>query len=130
MRFREFALRNHISYCGLILDDKNKYLLLGHFWQHIPQGWEIIASHMTMNLGSCKTPDLMGKEFQIVVKGVAANDKVIAAAVETEAPSMNEFKHITIAVNRQNGGKPADSKHFTEFAPIPNFTIIGVVGEA
>ena len=126
--FKEFS-KNHISYTGVVLDQQNKYLLLNHFWQYIPQGWDVTADHMTINLGSSKHPDLMGKEFVLTIKGIAQNDKVIAAAVETEAPSMNAFKHITIAVNRLAGGKPSDSKQFTEFTPIPNFSVIGVVQE-
>jgi hypothetical protein len=88
---------------------------------------------MTINMGN---PDdgpaknLVGVPFDLVAWAVATNDLVMAVSVSTDCPSINHNKHITIAVNKTNGGKPKHSNQLQNFQKLPNPIILdGVVTE-
>jgi hypothetical protein len=75
-------------------------------------GWETIAHHVTLNMGPWKgDPAQIGQWFPIEISGLAMDDKVMAVSVNLPNGPMskNAQPHITIAVNREAGGKPAMS---------------------
>jgi len=93
------------NYLAVVLDEKSRSKLLAMF--PAPEGYEKIAHHMTIKMGGLEDKSLIGKEFDMRVVEIAKDDKVIAVKVETDAPSKKSTKHITLAVNRIAGGKPA-----------------------
>lgn len=107
-----------MSYTALVLDNESRTELIKKFL--IPEKWEIIAHHMTINMGEPNNGparELVGETFQLKVVAKSMNSLVMAVKVDTLCPSVNEIKHITIAVNRKNGGKPFHSnelKHWNE----------------
>jgi hypothetical protein len=84
---------------------------------------------MTINMGESQYPELIGREFELTVTDIARSDKVIAVGVETELPSRNKKKHITIAINSSNGGKAKLSNELTDWKTITPFKVSGTVQE-
>ena len=98
---------NNIAYSAIVLDDQSHNKLVKVFSKMIPEGWEVIADHVTLNMGNIK-PEYeqdLGKQINLNVIDYAIDDKVMAVGVEGYQTS-NAKAHITLAVNRQDGGKP------------------------
>jgi hypothetical protein len=78
-------------------------------------GWESVAHHATMLFGKqTNSPDyeeFINQPFLISINSLDFNDKVMAVSVDSDFPLIGNKPnpHITIAVNRPNGGKPAMS---------------------
>jgi hypothetical protein len=85
----------------------------------IPNDWKIFCDHMTINLGAIDPAyaKYLGMSVQISVDSIAIDDKVMAVGVNGFY-SKNNHPHITIAVNRQNGGKPMMSNNLTDWTPL------------
>lgn len=120
-----------ISYSAVVLDEISRKRLIERFKSIIPNGFEIIAHHMTINLGEIdsKYVRFLGMSINLTVTDVAMNDKVIAVGV-SGFDSNNSKPHITLAVNRKLGGKPMMSNSLTNWKEISTPLIIsGVVSE-
>lgn len=96
-----------ISYSAVVLDNNSRQRLIERFKDIIPEGWTILADHMTINLGEIdsKYEKYLGFPIRLSVNDVAMDDKVIAVGV-TGFESFNTKPHITLAINKENGGKP------------------------
>ena len=120
-----------VRYTCVLLDDKSRASLIKVFHQMIPEGWDIVAHHMTINLGEIdeKYQDLLGKDAKLTVTSYAIDDKVMAVGVKGH-PTVNEIPHVTIAVNSKGGGKPYLSNKLRDWKPL-NFPLelTGVVTE-
>lgn len=120
-----------VLYSAIVLDEESHDKLVKVFSPMIPEGWEIIAHHMTLNLGKINPeyePEL-GSSVTLNVVDYAMDDKVMAVGVSGH-DSFNKKPHITIAVNRQNGGKPMMSNLLQDWKKVPfNLTVSGVVEE-
>lgn len=101
-----------VLYSAVVLDGRSKQRLIQRFQDQIPEGWEIIAHHMTINLGpiNSKFQKFIGMKVELSVNDIAIDNKVLAVGV-SGFESLNAKPHITIAVNRQGGGKPKDSNN-------------------
>lgn len=122
-----------MSYTALVLDKESQSKLVAALVTSIPDEWYIIAHHMTCNIGG---PDAgpahqyLGKTCELTVVSAAANSKVFAVGVESEVPSNNKHKHITIAVNVRQGGKPKMSNDLTDWVTLdPPLGLTGTVKE-
>lgn len=122
-------------YTVLVLERVERELLLIHLdiWGLIPKGWEVIAHHMTINMGAlCDGPAYgkLGVKAGAKVIAYGYTDGVMAVKVESIVPSKNETKHITIAVNRELGGRPWHSNKITEWKEVPySFMVWGMIEE-
>jgi len=127
-------MRN-ISYTAVVIDHASRTKLLetlGVGTGLEAAGWEIIAHHMTINMGDAsKGPaaDMVGEQVHLSAKTLAEDDKVMAVGVSTDVPSTNDIKHITIAVHRGNGGKPFHSNRLQNWRSIPTIHLTGIVTE-
>ena len=121
--------KKRVSYSGVVLNEKSRELLKTYI-PH-PEGWEFIAHHMTINMGPLKEEykPLLGQSFDLLVTHIGQTDKVIAVKVESEIKTQNKTPHITIAVNRVEGGKPVMSNDITEWVPIYPFEVEGKIEE-
>ena len=131
-------LKQHISYTAVVLDKASRRELLG---LDIPEGWERVAHHMTITMGALVHAKgkhdysenyPVGKEITLEIVGVGKDDKVMAVEVRPPAPISPKIKfpHITVAVNREGGGKPfhAGKLNFEDFEPMGG-TLKGIVTE-
>jgi len=113
-----------MGYTSIMLDKPSKKKLINRFVHLIPPDWEIIGPlHMTINMGPITKgpadPELLDQEVTLTVVSVAADEKVIAVGVTSDVPSKNAQKHITLAVNRDAGGKPFLSNKLTNWEELP-----------
>ena len=114
---------NNIAYSGVVLDNESHDKLLQVFSRMIPEGWETIAHHMTIKMGAlddgseAKKDMLDGKEIILNVTDYAYDDLVMAVGGEGY-PTANAKPHITVAVNRADGGKPFYSNKLTDWRPL------------
>jgi len=121
----------NIAYSAVVLDEKSRSKLLAELANNIPKGFEIIAHHMTINMGEIKPEyeKYLGFEVKLIVKTIGYTDKVLAVGVDG-FKTVNKYPHITIAVNRENGGKPFMSNQITNWKPITfGFELNGIVKE-
>lgn len=117
-----------MSYTALVLDQESRTTLLQKFL--IPEKWETIAHHMTINMGEPNNgpaKEMVGETFKLKVVAKSMNSLVMAVKVETLCPSTNETKHITIAVNRKNGGKPFHSNELKFWNETDIFELSGKI---
>ena len=112
-----------INYSAVVLDDSSRTKLIQLFNKMIPEGWDVIAHHMTIKLGSLDIgsnaeKDMQdGKEITLIANDYAFDDLVMAVGVEGYE-TKNEKPHITIAVNREAGGKPYLSNKLKDWKPL------------
>lgn len=119
-------------YTALVLDKQSKKKLLEKLTGRVPSDWEVIAHHMTINMGPITkgpaNPDLLGTLGKLSVVSLASDEKVMAVGVRSDVPSKNDKPHVTIAVNRAAGGKPFLSNKLTEWEPLMEpFELTGVI---
>lgn len=119
-----------VSYTGLVLTADSRQRLMRTI--DIPDGWEVVLHHVTLNMGPFKgNRDLLGQEFKVRVDTQASDDKVMAVGVDLPAgiTSKNARPHITVAVNRAGGGKPVMSNNLKDWTAIPSMTVDTVLEE-
>ena len=140
-RWNRYLLLENVAYSGVVLDSESRQRLLDSV--NIPEGWEPIAHHMTITLGPLLHPkgkhDFSknygpGDEVSLKVTHVGLDDRAMAVKVEAphEISKRVAFPHITIAVNREGGGKPFHSNKIPgdNFKPIEgNLMVKGIVTE-
>lgn len=124
-----------VSYSAVVIDDESRTKLIQVFQRMIPEDWEVIAHHMTIKMGALKDgskekQDMEdGTEIHLNVTDYAIDDKVMAVGVKGYE-SANEKPHITIAVNRAEGGKPYLSTKLTDWRKIGfSFDLKGKITE-
>jgi hypothetical protein len=117
-----------VLYSCVLLDKASHNALVAYPYPFdYPNGWNLFAHHMTINLGPLKDKSDLGKEVSLRVTKVGLSDMAMAVQVEGY-PSKNEIPHVTLAVN-PHGGKPAMSNEITKWQDIKPFNITGVVTE-
>ena len=110
-------------YSAVVLDEKSHDKLVKWATEKFPiikaERWEIVAHHMTIKMG--ESPSYLKDDIDstqvLEATGYAYNDKVIAVRVSGYFTS-NDIPHVTIAVNRANGGKPVMSNKLTNWQPL------------
>lgn len=120
-----------ISYSAVVLDEKSRQRLINKFKKIIPKDYEIIAHHMTINMGEIdpEYEKYLGMSVRLSADEIAMDDKVIAVGV-SNFPSKNKKPHITLAVNRENGGKPVLSNNLEDWKEMKRpINLVGTVKE-
>lgn len=113
------VIDNNVLYSAVVLDDKSRSKLLKVVQPMIPDGWEIIAHHMTIKLGAINPENRgdLNDEVTLNVVDYAIDDMAFAVGV-SGYPSNNKKPHITIAINRLEGAKPVMSNNLTNWKPL------------
>lgn len=114
-------MEKKVLYSAVVLDEKSRTKLLERVGALIPKNYEIIAHHMTIKLGELlpEQKKLLGLNVRLAVDGFGKGDKVIAVKCHAVGiTSDNKTPHITIAVDRASGGKPAMSNLITNWYEI------------
>ena len=128
--FKILETQKYISYTAIILLPEARILLLKKLNEIIPVPWEIHCDHMTINMGEASegpAVEFLGKKVSLKAVAYAISEKALAVEVETEVPSKNKIKHITIATSAT--GRPGDSNDLTNWKHIPEFFLYGTVEE-
>lgn len=132
MNFYEMTqLMENISYTALVLTPESRSQLLRQLGA-TPDGWEVIAHHMTINMGPADrgpAVEMVGQTHELTAVALGQDERVMAVQVQSDVPSDNSTKHITIAVNRAAGGKPFHSNQLGEWSPISPISLKGVIEE-
>ena len=123
-----------VSYSGIVLDEESRQKLLS---LPIPEGWEPIAHHMTITMGPLRDSLAeiykVGDMMNLSVVALGQDERAMAVKVKPPAPISNRisFPHVTVAVNRDVGGKPVHSNEIPEenFEPQETILLSGVVTE-
>lgn len=127
-----------IEYIALELDDASRQRVVAYAESHLP--WadaSVIAHHMTIvhHTGFRALPDAPnlaesdyilawalaheGETFTLTATAVGHTDRAFALRItETEAPSRNRIKHITLATNPAAAGRAVDSNYITDWEPL------------
>ena len=137
--WRQYLTEQKISYSGVVLDEESKQKLLE---LPIPEGWEPVAHHMTITMGPLQHPKgkhdfsefyPAGAEVSLPVVAVGQDERAMAVKVKPPAEINKKisFPHVTVAVNRDAGGKPFHSNKIPEenFKPLSGIILNGVVEE-
>jgi hypothetical protein len=124
---KDMYKQSDVLYSAVVLDTASRTFLLDFVDDLIPEGWKVIAHHMTINLGELKDKSNVGEEVVLTVTDVGLSDMAMAVKV-SGYPSKNENPHITVAIN-PDGGKPAMSNQITNWRPVKKVMLNGVVTE-
>ena len=118
-------------YTAIVLDEESKNKLKDKFHSFFNEDWKIICHHMTINMGKASEDikNMLGQKVELEAVTVAFDEQVIAVGVNTDVYSENTIKHITIAVNYKNGGKPYLSNKLTNWEAIPTIKLSGTIEE-
>jgi hypothetical protein len=109
----------NVLYSAVVLDDESRSKLLKVVQPMIPDGWEVIAHHMTIKMGAINPENRgdLNTEVTLDVIDYAIDDMAFAVGV-SGYPSNNKKPHITIAINRLEGAKPVMSNNLTDWKPL------------
>lgn len=126
-----------MSYTAVVLDAADQQKLIDNFRDLIPPQWKIYCHHMTINMGGFDKGPLPASGFnlndkvELEVISLAYDDLVMAVGIgnSSNVPSTNAIKHITVAVNEKNGGKPFFSNKLINWTPTTPFTLNGTIME-
>ncbi len=113
--------RPRFIYTALKLDEESHNRLKTILASEIPEGWKIFCHHMTINLGDASVgpaAEFVGKTMTLRAVKLGKDEKVMAVRVESDCPSSNSIKHVTVAVNFAGGGKPKDSNDLKNWVPL------------
>lgn len=110
---------SNISYSAVVLDERSRDRLLKNFEGLIPEDWEEIAHHMTINMGEIdpEYEQYLGMPVRLKAEEFGIDDNVAAVSV-SGFPTKNDKPHITLAVNRKGGGKPVMSNNIKKWYPL------------
>tara|TARA_R100000805_G_C3603259_1_gene103774 strand:- start:281 stop:1213 length:933 start_codon:yes stop_codon:yes gene_type:complete len=115
------------SYTAVVLDNTSiKNVLQGvkNSNVFIPKGWEVNPHHMTIDMKSI--PELQGDVIPLTAYEIGISDMTIALKVKGYKVKSG-LPHITVAVNRKEGGKPRMSKEIKNWRKIKPIKLQGVV---
>ncbi len=122
------------KFASVVLDKMSRDKLLKTVGHQVPLGWDIIAHHMTINFGDGlgKRRELqLGDKVRLEAISIGISDMAFAVGViSLDIPSDNEMPHITIGVNRAEGGKPVMSNNIKKWSNLdPYIGLTGIVTE-
>lgn len=124
---KDMLIAQRAKYTAAILTHASGEKLFNTVKEKIPKGWTVNCHHMTICLGEAvsEVKSLMGKLVQLKVTGYGYSEEhqVIAMLVETEIFSKNEIKHITVALNKNEGAQAFNSNKIENFTVIQPFTL-------
>lgn len=97
----------------------------------IGEDWKISADHVTMNLGGAKDKGLIGQQVYVNAVAISSNDMVAAlkVTVDKNLDFQGRTPHITLAFNKNAGGKPAMSNQLSDWKKITSINLKGTIQE-
>jgi predicted kinase len=128
---KSISREKQTKFASLVLDKSSRDKLLNEVSNYIPDGWEIISHHMTINFGKGLPKELiddLGQIKTIIANEIGISEKAMAVKVSGYY-SDNKIPHITIAIN-PNGGKAVMSNDITDWNTLETpITLYGIITE-
>lgn len=132
-------MEQKILYMALVLDPKSSDVLRQYAEELNPftgQNFNTFCHHMTIAFNNGNIPDdimqwvneHLEQGFTAHVTSFGYNDKAAAVGINTDVPSTNMHKHITLFTNADNNGKPVDSNNITNWSALPEYDKFDVHG--
>lgn len=119
--YKQALMDKRAKYTACALPPESQQQLFMKMKHLIPKDWEVACHHMTINLGvPCKeVVEQIGQRIYLTATGYGISEEHQVMCVEVEAPiwSKNEFKHITVALNKKEGARAMNSNKITEIIP-------------
>jgi hypothetical protein len=116
------------GYTAIVLTERFRTLLLQVLADKIPDGWDVIVHHMTIDPFKTDADERLNKQFSLIVTELGVSNNAMAVKVTGyDRKTNNAFPHITIAVNTKCGGKPKDSNEIKTWIPINPIPIVGTI---
>lgn len=116
------------SYWAAVLNPDSHKLLKNALENEIPKEWVKKIHHMTVALGKPKSDEVkeymknVGSQVTLTATEIGKSPDAIAVKVETDVPSDNSIKHITLAV--PPGGSPKNSNYITDWEPLERSLVL------
>ncbi len=122
-------------YTALVLTEESQEQLKAITEKVYPDlNWELVCHHMTLHMGPASKEEqcLIGRQFFITLDRIGKSDKAAAATVDSvrskEGINLStahiQIPHVTLMVNRKEGGKPFDSNKITEWFAYGEFRFV------
>jgi len=131
-RIGEIEMKSQkISYSAVVLEKRDHEKLLEFFKESFPQDWSQYAHHMTIKMGELPPENKqdIGKEILLTAYEFGKSDMAVAVKVKGYWTT-NQIAHITLAINKNEGGKPVDSNNIIKWEPLVNtIPLHGIVTE-
>lgn len=138
------AKRNmeNVIYTAVVLTEDSAEKLKDHVTKYMPnwKTYSVHCHHSTIYFHTLidENPDLCyelydwckeneGKIIKLTAYEYGISDKAFAVKVESDSPTANELKHITIATNNNPHGNAVDSNYITDWKAMPEIKLEGVV---
>ena len=128
---------DNILYIALEVEINDKIKLISKFSTYVPtENWtpRFICDHMTLAFHTNLTEDIIsfakeneGKKFNYTINKIGISEKAIAFGIITDVPSVNKNKHITLAINKNENGKPVDSNFINFWQNIDAIELTGTI---
>ena len=123
-----------VVYSAVVIENDSDIKKLDDiFKKYTVNGWEKPANyHLTISPG--KFPETLylrgdlNKEVELKIESIGISDKAIAVGVSGYY-TRKDNPHITIAFNKAEGGKPADSDDISNWEQIDNLSVVGTIRE-
>ena len=123
-----------VRYTAVVIEEPAEIQKIENLYrEYVPEtGWTKARNyHMTISLGpipdSLRNRGDLNKEVELTISTIGISARAIALGTFGYY-SKNEVPHITLAFNKR-GGEPADSKYISEWQPIQNIKVKGVIRE-
>lgn len=119
-------------YTAVVLDSDSQNKLKNFCALFLPASWDLVCHHMTTNMGGAVNGPAhayLGQKVALKATHFAKGLLVAAVLVECEVPSTNANKHVTLAVDKANGGKPVMSNKLSEWEKMEDISLTGTVME-
>lgn len=121
--FKESLVEKRAKYTAAILTEESGLKLYKTLEHMIPENWMINCHHMTICLGEPidEVKHLLGQEVEINVVGYRYSEEyqLISVLVESDVYSKNEKKHITVALNKEEGAQASHSNKIDSYHHMP-----------
>lgn len=117
-----------VKYSAGFLDNYYQNIILEKFIQQKPENWEIVCHHMTICLGKMFDNSYLGKTEKAIVTHIGKSEElgIMALKVETDIPSKNEIKHITLFKKSEVDSASSNLiEHWNEIVPFEIYLNIG-----
>ncbi len=128
-QIKKDIIGRRVNYSAGFLDEYNKNIILNNFIKDKPEDYQIVCDHMTICLGSVIDKSILGLKEKATVTHIGKSEElgIMALKIETNIPSKNEIKHITLF--KKEKVDPVLSNLITDWIPIKPFDIYLTVGE-